>query len=102
MTGRYHRCLKFLPEIIPIITEYAGFTIKNSNMQRAIPAHSEENFATAAGRRYITTTEIAIILWVTFLCFVMAVIVICQKGHVRHFSISAVMSAGRGAEKSIS
>ena len=50
--------------------------MKNSNIQRAIPAHSVENLATAAGRRNITTNEIAITLMVTFLWLGLVVIVV--------------------------
>lgn len=70
MTGRYHRFLRFLPEITPTIVEYAGFTMKNSNIQRAIPAHAGEYFATAAGRRYIITIEVAITLCIILLLLV--------------------------------
>lgn len=70
MTGRYQRCLNFMPEMMPVITEYTGFTMKNSNMQNAIPEHSGENLATIAGRRYMIANEVAITRCIVLLLFV--------------------------------
>jgi hypothetical protein len=55
--GKYHILCRLSPEKIPIVMEYAGFTIKNSIIQSAIPAHSDANMATQQGK----TNMIAIV-----------------------------------------